>query len=263
MNQRFRALTPPKAARLVGGLALLAGLGGCRHDAVVVPAYDNYFPTVVGTYRSYAVQDSTWASGKVSVSQYQFRERVSEQFSDAAGLPAYRLIRSRRADATQAWVDDSVLVVQPLTKGILLTRSNVRTVELLYPPQAGRGWNQYALTVNGQAATYQFADTITNITRRYGATVGGSYTTPAAGVAATKTYPITVPVLDVVPVGLNDGLYRRSGYQQVFAKDVGPVLRRRYYYELFLTGSGGQQNPTSTIQNGTSRRETLLETGTI
>lgn len=250
----------------VGGLGVLAwllALGSCRHDAVVAPSSGDYYPLALGSYRTYVVQDSTWSSAKVTASQYQVRERVSEQFTDAAGLPAYRLVRSRRADASAAWTDDSVLVVQPLARALLLTRSNVRTVEMIYPPQAGKGWNQYALTVNGQAATYQFVDTITNITRRYGPSVGGAYTTPAAGAAPAHAYATTATVLDLPPVGLNDGIYRRSGYQQVFALGTGPVLRRRYYYELFTTGSGGQQTPTSLIQKGTSRRETLLETGTL
>ncbi|MGI4835647.1 MAG: hypothetical protein ACRYFK_19505 [Janthinobacterium lividum] len=245
------------------GLAAALTLGSCHHETVVVPAYNDYYPLALGTYRTYVVQDSTWTSANVTASQYQQRERVSEQFTDAAGLPAYRLVRARRADASAAWVDDSVLVVQPLPRALLLTRSNVRTVELIYPPQAGKGWNQFALTVNGQAATYQFVDTITNITRRYGPRVGGPYTTPAAGPAPAATYATTATVLDVKPVALNDGIYRRNGYQQVVALGTGPVLRRRYYYELFTTGSGGQQTPTSTIQNGSSRRETLLETGTM
>ena len=265
MIRRFSNLNWPagQAALGAGGLVAALALGGCRHESVVVPAYNEYYPLALGSYRTYVVQDSTWKSGTATASQYQVRERVSEQFTDAAGRPAYRLVRSRRPDASAAWTDDSVLVVQPLPRALLLTRSNVRTVELLYPPQAGKGWNQFALTVNGQAATYQFVDTITNITRRYGPGVGGAYTTPPAGPAAAKTYASTAMVLDIPPVALNDGIYRRSGYQQVMALGAGPVLRRRYYYELFTTGSGGQQTPTSSIQNGTSRRETLLETGTM
>ncbi|NML64263.1 hypothetical protein HHL22_03495 [Hymenobacter sp. RP-2-7] len=266
MIRRFSTadrLTGRVLALGAAGLAAALALGSCRHESVVVPAYSDYYPLTLGAYRSYVVQDSTWKAGKVTTTQYQLRERVSEQFSDAAGLPAYRLVRSRRADASAAWTDDSVLVVQPLPRALLLTRSNVRTVEMIYPPVAGKGWNQYALTVNGQAATYQFVDTVTNLTRRYGPSVGGAYTTPAAGPAAAKAYATTATVLDILPVGLNDGIYRRSGYQQVFALGTGPVLRRRYYYELFTTGSGGQQTPTSSIQNGTSRRETLLETGTL
>lgn len=241
-------------------------LGACRHDTEVAPDYRSYFPLEVGSFRSYAVQDSTWTAGKVSVAQYQVREVVTEQFTDAAGQPAYRLTRARRADASQAWADDSVLVVQPLARALLLTRSNVRTVELIYPPVPGKGWNQFAFTVNGQAAAYhQFPDTITNITRQYGpAPVGASYTVPAAGAAPATMYSTTVMVADVPPVYLNNGVYRGSGYQQVFAQGVGPVLRRRYYYQTFIRASNGIENPTpGIVQDGSSRRETLLATGKI
>lgn len=244
------------------GLGLL--LGGCRHTVEAVPNYSNYFPLEVGSYRSYVVQDSTWTAGKVTTSQFQVREVVTEQFTDAAGQPAYRLTRARRADATQAWADDSVLVVQPLARALLLTRSNLRTVELIYPPTPNKGWNQYAFTVNSQALNNQLIDTITNLTRHYArGPVGSTYLAPAAGPAPAASYPTTVTVLDSLPVALNDGLYRRSGYQQVFALGVGPVLRRRYYQELFTTCCGGQQTPTGQPQNGTLRRETLLETGKI
>lgn len=247
----------------IAGLGSL--LGSCRHDTEVAPDYRSYFPLEVGSFRSYAVQDSTWTAGKVSVNQFQVREVVTEQFTDAAGQPAYRLTRARRADASQAWTDDSVLVVQPLARALLLTRSNVRTVELIYPPVPGKGWNQYAFTVNGQAQTYQFPDTVTNITRRYGsAPVGASYTVPAAGAAPAVSYPATVMVRDSLPLGLNDGILRRSGYQQVFAQGVGPVLRRRFYYQTFTRTSNGMENPTpGVVQDGSSRRETLLATGKI
>lgn len=258
MKQRFLSVLLTAA-----GLGLL--LGSCRHESEVAPDYRSYFPLEVGNYRSYVVQDSTWTSGKVSVNQYQVREVVTEQFTDAAGQPAYRLTRARRASASQDWADDSVLVVQPLARAVLLTRSNVRTVELIFPPAPGKGWNQFAFTVNGQAQTYQFLDTVTNITRKYGpGLAGASYSAPAAGAAPAATYPTTVTVVDLPPINLNDGVYRRSGYQQVFAQGVGPVLRRRYYYQTFTRTSNNAETPTpGVIQDGSSRRETLLATGKI
>lgn len=262
MHQRFHLFDFKKI--VVGGGVSALLLAGCRHDTVVVPAYDEYFPLVLNTYRSYAVVDSTWTNGAVTIQQYQLRERVAEQFADATGQPAYRLVRSKRADATAAWVDDSVVVVQPLTRAVLLTRSNVRTVELVYPPQAGKKWNRTAFTVNGQASTYSdVVDTITSLNRYYGASVSAAYTTAAAGGAAAKTYATTVTVADVMPTQINDGLYEQSAYQQVFAKGVGRVLRRYYHYRKYYYVAGNQQILTPGIQSGTSRRETLIDAGTI
>ncbi len=258
MNLRFRAAKPVKGGRALpaaAGLGLLF-LAGCRHDSVVPVPLTDYYPVAVGTYRTYAVADSTWTNGVVTVKNYQFRERVTEQYADAAGQPAYRLVRSKRADASAAWVDDSVLVVQPLARAVLVTRNNVRSVALIYPPRAGRGWNAYAFTAA--------PDTITSRTRYYGPGVGTPYTTPAAGGQAAKTYDNTVVTKATLDGGTDDvNAYYKRGLRQVYALGVGPVLRRRYYYETFITLPSTIQQLTATPYNGSSRRETLIETGTI
>lgn len=251
MNLRFRL-----ASLLLAGGALL---GSCRHESVAPQPASNYFPVVVGTYRTYAVADSSWTGAVATVRTYQLRERVAEQFTDAAGQPAYRVVRSKRLTAAAAWVDDSVLIVQPLARAVLLTRANVRTVELLYPPRAGKGWNATAFTTSTLSP-----DTISNVTRQYGPAVGTAYTTPAIAGQGAKTYDATVSVLDIPTVQDNDGVYRRSGTTQVFASGVGLVLRRRYSYYTYYLGVGNQQIITlGVIQSGASRRETLLETGTL
>ncbi|MGI4739692.1 MAG: hypothetical protein ACRYG7_31380 [Janthinobacterium lividum] len=258
MNLRFHPFEVSKSCRIfavAGGVGLLL-LAGCRHESVVPVPVTDYFPVVVGTYRTYAVADSSWTNGVATVRTYQLRERVSEQYADAAGQPAYRLLRSRRADASAAWVDDSVLVVQVLPQAVLLTRNNQRAVELIYPPRAGRGWNANAFSAA--------PDTITSRNRYYGATVGTSYTTPAAGGQAAKTYDNTVATKSTLDGGSDDvNVYYKRGLQQVYALGVGPVLRRRFYYETFMTLPSTEQKPTATPYNGASHRETLLATGTL
>ena len=181
---------------------------------------------------------------------------MSEQFADAAGQPAYRLVRSRRASAAAAWVDDSVLVVQVLPRAVLQTAANQRTVELIYPPRAGKGWNKNAFTAS--------PDTITSISRTYASAGGLPYTTAPAGGQAAKTYPATVTTLDILSAADNDGRLRQGGYQQVYAEGVGRILRRRYSYYTNITNPDGSQTITpGIIQMGASRRETLIETGTI
>lgn len=251
MTPAFRLTT---AAGRRGALALLlaapALLAGCHHDALVAPAPDDYFPLTLNTYRSYAVTDSVWRLGVLSVSSFQLREVVREQFADAAGRPAYRLVRARRAAAGAAWVDDSVLLVQPLPRAVVLTRDNVRTVELIYPAQAGKAWPKYAFTTTR-------GDSV----RAFDGAVGQAFTTPGP---APQTYAATATVRDQLPVEANDGLYRRSGLRQVYARGVGLVLRRRYSYSTFTTDAIGVQTPTpGRVQNGAARYEVLLETGTL
>jgi len=255
MNLRFRLLFGLGKVRWGALLTLPALLAGCRHESVVPNPVVDYFPVVVGSYRTYAVTDSVWANARVSVASYQLRERVAEQFTDAAGQPAYRLVRSRRASASAGWTDDSVLIVQPLTRAVLLTKNNVRTVELIYPARAGRGWNDSAFTAS--------PDTITSLKRFYAPGVGGPYTLPALASQPAKTYDNTVATYKVFSAQDNDGLRRRSGYQQVYAAGVGLLVRRRTSYSLYITNSDGTETLTPNVQRGVAHREVLFETGTI
>lgn len=256
MNLRFRLLPAFSSVRWCTLLALPL-LAGCRHDSVVPNPVVDYFPVVVGTYRTYLVTDSVWASARPTATSFQFRERVSEQFTDAAGKPAYRLVRSRRASASAGWVDDSVFIVQPSTQAVLLTRNNVRTVELVYPARAGKGWNVNAL--NGSP------DTISSRTRFYTDQVGAPYTTPAAAGQPAKTYDNTVTTKATLDGGVEDNnALNQRGLRQLYANGVGLVLRRRFSYATFTTNPDGSTPPTpGVVQNGAARYEVLIDTGTI
>ncbi len=264
MTPVFRLPFRNSLRRHRGGLTALSAaalLAGCRHESVVPTPVTDYFPVVVGTYRTYAVTDSTWASAKVSVSAYQLRERVTEQFTDAAGQPAYRLVRSRRLTSADTWRDDSTLVVQVLPRAVVQTRNNVRTVELVYPARADKAWNRTAFTVGGTSAP----DTITNLTRTYGPGVGAAYTTPAVAGAPAKSYATTVLTKDILPVGVEDVNDRdQRGTRQVYALGVGRVLRRRFSLQTFVTAANGEEtNTKGVVQNGVSRFEVLIDAGTM
>lgn len=250
MLLRFRYSLLSKTLGAVALLGAGALLEGCRHESVVPTPVVDYYPLQVGTYRTYAVSDTVWSKGVATPANYQFRESVTEQFTDAAGQPAYRVLRARRVSSTDAWADDSVLVVQQQAQAILMTRDNVRTIELIYPLRAGKTWKKYAFT------TYR-ADSV----RAFDAAVEQPFTTPGA---APKTYATTVIARDQQPIEANDGLLRRGGYLQVFAQGVGPLLRRRYAYETFYTTSNGASVITPTvIQVGRSRLEVLVDSGKL
>ena len=241
-------------------LAPLAGTGlllaGCHRDVMVVPAAPSYYPVAVGTYRTYAVTDSTWKDGVATVSSYQLREAVGEEFTDAAGQTAYRVVRSHRPLATDAWIDDSALVVQPLPRALLRTANNTRTVELVYPVRGGHAWN--ASAYDGAAP-----DSITDVTRTYDAAVGRPFTTPAVTGAAAKTYDVTATTRRILPTGgENINLFYGQALRQVYASGVGLVLRRRYSVQTFTNG-GGIQVPVPDVQNGASRLEVLVDAGEL
>lgn len=250
MMLRFCYSNFSKAAAARVMLAGAALLGSCRHETVTPNPAADYYPLVVGTYRAYAVSDTTWSKGVATATNYQLREGITQQYADAAGQPAYRILRARRASAAAAWVDDSVFVVQPLSQSVTLTRDNVRTIELIYPLAAGKTWRKYSFTTTR-------ADSL----RAFDPAVGKPFTTPGP---APKTYDLTATVRDVEPVALNDGLYRKAGYLQVFAQGVGAAARRRYYYETFVTlPNQAQQLTPGVIQQGRSRLEVLIDSGKL
>ncbi|GAB3846794.1 hypothetical protein GCM10028822_07310 [Hymenobacter terrigena] len=244
--------------------ALAIGFAGCKENTVeVLPdAGLSYYPVAVGNYWIYAVSDTTWstASGQGSqvtpsvptASAFQFRETIASTFTDAAGKTAYRLVRSKRLTANDPWVDDSVFTLSPTAQSVILNRNNLRTLELIFPVREGRLWNFNAYNNNS-------ADTVTAETRRY-RRVGEPFSTTVGG--TTKAYPATVSTTNEGTAQEDDAYYVKT-YQQVFAKGVGPVFRRKrrfsnFYYINNSTGGSVVFVPKS-YTFGYSRRETLID----
>ena len=257
----------PVATRRIGlalaVAALALGVAGWKENTVeILPdAGLGYYPVAVGNYWIYAVADTTWSPASNQGSQvmpsvptaraFQFREAIASSFTDAAGKTAYRLVRSRRLTASAAWVDDSVFTLSPSAQSVILTRNNLRTLELIFPVREGRLWNFNAYNNNSE-------DTVTAETRRY-SHVGEPFSTTVSGTA--KAYPATVTTTNEGKAKEDDAYYVKT-YQQVFAKGVGPVFRRqrRFVNFYYINSSGGHVVfvPRS-YTFGYSRRETLIE----
>lgn len=218
----------------------------------------DYYPVAVGSYWIYAVADSTWSQATdtnprstVQASAYQFREAITESFSDATKKMVYRLVRSKRSGPADAWKADSVFIVSTDSHGVVLTRNNLKTLELIFPVRDGHLWNSNAYNNNTN-------DTVLAETRRY-RNIGQPYTT--AGSPA-QTYPTTVTTTDEGSAKFDDSYYVKT-YTQVFAKGAGPVARRRRRFSNFYTTSSAGVNrffPKAYFY-GFSRTETLLDYG--
>ncbi|MCR5890151.1 hypothetical protein LRS06_20705 [Hymenobacter sp. J193] len=207
------------------------------------PRGTDYYPVATGTYRIFEVEDVEWKDNQPTSTHSQFRERITDTFTDAAGLLSYRVIRSKRALVSDAWRDDSVYVLTPTSQTLQLSGQNMRTVELVFPVREGRRWNPYA-----------FSDTDT-LGRRY-IDVNKPFT------AGAKTYDETITTTD----DGDDDAYYFSSRRQVFAKGVGPVFRerKRYFYcQNPNPDQGGCPVAAGYIQTGRERREVLLETGQL
>ncbi|MBF9140247.1 hypothetical protein [Hymenobacter properus] len=247
-------------------LALTVGVAGCKNDSEAIPdTGTGYYPIAVGNTWTYAVADSTWsqalASGNslgtpsvLTVTNYQFKETITEVFTDASGQTAYRLVRSKMGPSTTTFRDDSVFVLTANANFVALNRNNAKTAELIFPVRQGRSWNLNAFNNNSN-------DTITAETRQY-SRVGQPFNTGGgtSGLPA-KAYETTVTVNNTGTATESSAL-KKVGYQQVFAKGVGPVLRRRFFFANFYINnpsSGRVDYYPGNYFLATSRRETLID----
>jgi hypothetical protein len=210
----------------------------------------DYYPVAVGDFRIYNVVDSIYQNNRGTATRFQFRERVVETFTDAAGEEAYRVVRSRRALPTNAWSDDSVMIIKTTPNTLLLTRSNRRTVELVFPVRAGRKWN---------ANAFNSGDTITAEKRGYNR-VGQPFEAPAT-VAQPQRYDQTATTADTTAYDL----FNVNIQRQVYARGVGPVYRwrRRYVYGCPPGSPADCSLVPGYIVGGNARVETLVESGKL
>lgn len=259
-------ITKPRRAGLAtAALALVVGFAGCKNASEPAPETgSDYYPVAVGNFWTYAVTDTTWSAvggqganftpSVPRASVYQFKETIKEIFADAAGQTAYRMVRSKLVAPATIFRDDSVFVLTANPQFVALNRNNTRTLELIFPVREGRSWNFNAFNNN-------FNDTITAETRSY-SHVGQLFSTGATAGAPAKTYASTLTTTNT-GAAAESSLIKRQGYQQVFAKGVGPVYRRRFYFVNYnyTDANSNQVYPPKAYSSATSRTETLTDYG--
>lgn len=260
-----------RASLGVAAVALAASFSGCKIETEAIPETGtDYYPVAVNRFWTYAVTDTTWGQsaytngqvmrGSVTVTNSQVRETITETFTDAAGNTAYRMVRAKRPNATAAWTNDSVFVVTATPQYVAINRSNLRTLEVVFPIKEGSKWhvNAFNNSVPGVEDTTK--------TRRY-YRLGQPYTTAAAGSFPATTYPTTVSTNNIGPATENN-LLSLNNYQQVFAKNIGPVYRNRrtlayFNYTDTTPGNNGNQvfPPNAYSLGSSTHRETLIDYG--
>ena len=249
MLSRFGKLTG-------SGLLLATVLLACNKEQEFVLPMESgveYYPLAINTQRTYAVVDTTWTAGRATVKSFQLREAFVDTFRNASGQKSYRVVRSRRNLPTDAWASDSVYTLTFTNQTVTLLRDNRRTVELIFPVRDNQGWNLNAFNA------IENPDTITDVTRRYHR-VGQPLTLAPRGLPA-KSYPKTLITLNEGSAAEDNAFYLTQ-YQQVYAKEVGPVMRRsRIYY--FGTDDPYYIPSEDYIFRGSSRYELLIDYGPL
>ena len=242
---------------LLGTAAAL--LAGCSNKDSAAPDLGNdYYPVAVGTYRTYQVSDTAWANAQATAGPlYQVREAVTGTYPDAAGQPAYRVEHARRATAADAWVPDSTFALSVGPNAVVLNRGNRRTVEAVFPVRENYLWNFNAYQGFSNKTA---ADTVNAQNRRY-SRVGQPLAVPVAG-GTPRSYDATASV-DDAGQAVDDNACALRSYQQVLARGVGPVLRRRVNLSFQVPGAGACVRVGYQATSGAIHRETLIDAGKL
>ncbi|MGV3639100.1 MAG: hypothetical protein ACO1NZ_01200 [Adhaeribacter sp.] len=197
---------------------LACGLWQCTEVTELRDEIDReYFPVKVGNYWIYDVSEATFSNQYVQEEPvdsitYQVRERIDTVFRDQTGELTYKLIRSRRSDPSQAWGNDSIVLIQKSSLDLRYTRDNLKTVRLLFPVTENKTWNGNAFN-SREAREYAYTQ------------VGQPFT------LGDSTYRQTVRVVQEY----NDNLVDLDDSHEVFALGVGMVYKRIIDF-IYCTG---------------------------
>ncbi|RSK49849.1 hypothetical protein [Hymenobacter rigui] len=258
MKQTYSFQQLRVAQWLLGGLLL--AVASCKNETEVLPDQGpEYYPMEVGAYRIYAVADTSWRNNVPTVSRFQFREQVAAELSpDATGQPVYRVIRSRRATATDSWAADSVLTVTVAKSFVTEQLGNRRTVVMVFPALQGKNWDSNAFnTLNGPLDSARQANRDYQVRNRYYAQTGAALSLQRDG--RSYAYDNTVTTFNDLTAANGVNICGTTVLRTTFAKGIGPVyrVRRRYSHD---SGTLAGCNP-SFIYLGQSRSEVLIESG--
>ncbi|CAN5901329.1 hypothetical protein BH24BAC1_BH24BAC1_01110 [soil metagenome] len=201
-----------------------------------------YFPLEVKSFRVYDVTETRYLHDLPTTTTYQVRERVDSVFTDLANQRAYRIVRSRRGNEAQVWVDDSVIVATRSISDLRVSRHNVKVVQMIFPVRNGKSWNPNAFNTAG-AASFTYKD------------VGNPYSYD------NKTYEKTATVVQ----GDVSNLIELDRREEVYAEDIGPVFKNytRLNYCDNPARCAFNRQPTPYIQEGIRRIDKLIAFGKL
>lgn len=236
----------------IGGLLTLAGLlwlSGCHErDPVPPPTPEqrgaDFFPIQINRFWIYDVEEKFWDENTPTVTRFQFRELVDTVFRGADGQLNYRILRSRRADASvPSWRDDSVIAVVVNDQYVRRTTTNTPTLALVFPVREAGAWNPNVLSTDAPA------------TRHYEA-LDQPMVLPNG-----QHFERTVRVVDEG----EDNLFFLKQTSAAYARGVGLIRRDRQTYDYCDYNDSlqtGCPNGAGTyIVRGSERHEWLRETG--
>ncbi|MFI5135815.1 MAG: hypothetical protein ACHQD9_08185 [Chitinophagales bacterium] len=140
-----------KAVLLLGFISSILFIASCKKDSTEPLAIDeSYFPLITGKYIIFDVDSVGYNSfdNTTKTSIYQIMEEVDSPYIDNAGNQAFKIIRSRRANADSAWIATDVWSANLTDHTAEKVEENLRFVKLDFPIELNREWygNAYIQT---------------------------------------------------------------------------------------------------------------------
>ena len=189
-------------------ICLLVLLGACSLETFEKDesrlGYD-YFPLESGRYWEYTVVRTQYRIDKtIAQDTFQVRWQLEDTLLWNDEVKQMELV-SYRQEASGAWQEDSVWVAERRPNHLIITRGNISTIVLAFPPQIGLQWNGYALR-SAQEQLFEVTDR--ENTLQYD----------------TLTY---TPVLEVLQRNYTDNVTGEDDYREIFQKGVGLVYSEK------------------------------------
>jgi hypothetical protein len=134
----------------------------------VVNMGHNYFPIAVGNYIIYDVDsivhdDNDDKTGKVDTFRYQLKEKITEEFINAAGEKSHRIERYKRILPDIEWQIKDVWYTTSNKARTIIVEENVRYIKLTYPVKLNNTWNGNAANTFGEQI-YQYTEVDESVT---------------------------------------------------------------------------------------------------
>ena len=139
-------------------------LFACTDDEGEAPAIDDgfdYAPLAVGQSSIFQIDsiiydDFNSSSDTIS---FQRKEEIVNSFIDDAGVEAFRIELSRRANDTSAWQLIRVFTSRKNNTRYVRTDNNIATILLVFPPEKGTEWDGNLLNTKEESEfTYTSVD---------------------------------------------------------------------------------------------------------
>lgn len=239
------------------GLIMVALLfaGACSSDGNLKPTDQLYFPLQVGKYWIYDVEETSILrlncnDNGETISTYELLVSVTDSFPNPEGGYSYTMLRSTRANSSQAWSSVATWTSKIVKSQIISNESNINYIKLVFPVYDGLQWNGNLLNsevqMNGLVEdTYKVLATRKPFTTSLG-----------------KTFDNTVTVVQ------NDdqkSILSRDTRNEVYAFNVGLVYKESYLLNYFKDSDERSPNFICYAKNRTQQgfilKQTLKEFG--